>query len=83
VQPKERRRLDHCCEFRQPRGADEESRQSKDKAIKRRQIWRALSGSPGDDELVLEQQGLGRDGADAASSREFGERDDQVNREEE
>jgi hypothetical protein len=51
--------------------------------IKRGQVRRALSGAPSDDQLMLKQKGFGGDGANAAWSQEFGDRDDQVNREDE
>jgi hypothetical protein len=67
----------------QPTCTDEEGRQTEEEAIGRSQVWCAPSGASGYDELMLEQQRFGYDGANSAGSQEFGDRDDHVKRENE
>ena len=62
--------------------AYKEGDQPEHEAIKRGEIWRALSGAIADQELLLEQQRLRSNGADAAGAQEFRDGYEQVNREE-
>jgi hypothetical protein len=52
--------------------------QAEEEAIGRSEIGRPLPGAIADEQLVLEQQGLGGDGADAAGAQEPREGDQQV-----
>jgi hypothetical protein len=53
--------------------------QAEEEAIGRSEIGRPLPGAIADEQLVLEQQGLGGDGADATEAKEPREGDQQVN----
>jgi hypothetical protein len=64
--------------FGQPVRAHEQRGQAEDEAIDGREIGRPLPGSIADELLVLEQQRLGGDGADAAGAKEPREGDQQV-----
>lgn len=63
--------------------AHEEGGQSEHKPIDRGEIRGALLGAIADQELMLEQQRLRSDTADAARAEEFREGDEQVDRQEE
>ena len=63
--------------------AHEEGGQSEQKAIEGAEIRGALSGAIADQELMLEQQRLRSDTADAIRAEEFREGDEQVDRQEE
>ena len=56
----------------------EQRGQAEDEAIDGREIGRPLPGAITDEQLVLEQQGLGGDGADAAGAKELRKGDQQV-----
>ena len=58
--------------------AHEQRGQAEDEAIDGGEIGRPLPGAITDEQLVLEQQGLGGDGADAAGAKELREGDQQV-----
>ena len=62
--------------------AHKEGDQSKHEAIERSEIWGALSGTIGDEQLLLEQQRLGGNGTGATRAEQFREGDEQVDREE-
>jgi hypothetical protein len=49
----------------------EQRGQAKDEAIDGREIGRPLPGAITDEQLVLEQQGLGGDGADTTGAKEL------------
>ncbi len=51
--------------------ADKEGGQSKHEAIERSEIWGALSGTIGDEQLLLEQQRLGGNGTGAPGRSNF------------
>jgi hypothetical protein len=53
--------------------------EGEEEAIGRSEIGRPFPGAITDEQLVLEQQGLGGDGADAAGAKELREGDQQVN----
>ena len=57
--------------------------ESENKAIEGGEIRGALARAIGDQQLVLEEQRLGGDGACTTSAHEFGDGDDKVNREDE
>ena len=59
--------------------AHEQRGQAEEEAIRRSEIGRPLPGAITDEQLVLEQQGLGGNGADAAGAEELREGDQQVN----
>ena len=59
-----------------------EGGQSKYEAIERSEIWGALSGTIGDEQLLLEQQRLGGHSTGAARAEEFRESDKQVDHQE-
>ncbi len=63
--------------------AHDEGGQSEHKAIERAEIRGAMSGAIADQELMLEQQRLRSDTADAARAEEFREGNEQVDRQEE
>src|ERR1700687_1573878 len=63
--------------------AHEEGGQSEHKPIDRCEIRGALSGPIADEQLMFEQQRLRSDTAHAARAEEFGEGDEQVDRQEE
>ena len=63
--------------------AHEEGGQSEHKAIERGEFRDALSGAIADQELMLEQQRLRSDPADATRAEELREGDEQVNRQDE
>ena len=52
--------------------------EAEDEAIDGREIGRPLPGAITDEQLVLEQQGLGGDGADATGTKELRKGDQQV-----
>ena len=52
--------------------------QAEEEAIGRSEIGRPLPGAIADEQLVLEQQGLGGDGADAAGAKELRQCDQQL-----
>jgi hypothetical protein len=58
--------------------AHEQRGQAEDEAIDGTEIGRPLPAAITDEQLVLEQQGLGGDGADAAGAKELREGDQQV-----
>jgi len=59
--------------------AHEQRGQAEDEAIYGREIGRPLPGAIADEQLMLEQQGLGGDGAHATGAKELREGDQQVN----
>jgi len=79
VEPEQCRRPDQCAKLRESVRTHEQRGQAKDEAIDGREIGRPLPGAITDEQLVLEQQGLGGDGADAAGAKELREGDQQVN----
>ena len=72
------RRPDQRAKPRQPVRAHEQRREAENEAIDRREIGRPLPGAVADEQLVLEQQGLGGDGADATGAEQLCEGDQQV-----
>ena len=52
--------------------------EAEDEAIDGREVGRPLPGAITDEQLVLEQQGLGGDGADATGAKELRKGDQQV-----
>ena len=60
----------------------EQGYQAEHKSIDRGQRRGASTGTAADNQLVLEQQRFGDDGADPAGARELGQGDDQLRREE-
>jgi hypothetical protein len=77
------RRPDQRAKLRQPVRAHEQRGRAEDEAIDGSEIGRPLPGAIIDEQLVLEQQGLGGDGADATGAKELRECDDQVDDEDE
>ena len=75
--------LDDHAELRNASRTHEQRRDPEDKAIKRSEIWRALSGSIANEQLMLEYQGLCGDSARATWAKKFRESNDQVNSEDE
>ncbi|MEO8975423.1 MAG: hypothetical protein ABI552_06650 [Casimicrobiaceae bacterium] len=61
----------------------EQRRDPEYKAIKRSEIWRALSGSIANQQLMLEYQGLCGDSACATWAKKFRKSNDQMNSEDE
>ena len=61
---------------------DEQGDQPEHEAIERSEIRGALSGTIGDEHLLLEQQRLGGNGTGAARAEEFRDGYEKVNREE-
>ena len=72
------RRPDQRAKLRQAARAHEQRGQADEDAIGRSEIGRPLPGAITDEQLVLEQQRLGGDGADAAGAKELREGDQQV-----
>jgi hypothetical protein len=62
-------RPDQRAKLRQPVRAHEQRREAENEAIDEREIGRLLSGAVADEQLVLQQQRLGGDGADATGAR--------------
>jgi len=78
VELEQGRRPDQRAKLRQPVRAHEQRGQAEDEAIDGCEIGRPLPGAIADEQLVLEQQRLGGDGADAAGAKELREGDQQV-----
>jgi hypothetical protein len=78
VEPEQGRRPDQRAKLRESVRTDEQRGQAKDEAIDGREIGRPLPGAVADEQLVLQQQGLGGDGADATGAEELRKRDQQV-----
>ena len=72
------RRPDQRAKLREPVRAHEQRGQAEEDAIGRSEIGRPLPGAITDEQLVLEQQGLGGDGADATGAEELRKGDQQV-----
>ena len=77
------RRPDQRTKLREPVRTHEQRGQAEVDAIDGSEIERPLPGAITDEQLVLEQQGLGGDGAVAAGAKELREGDQQVDGEDE
>ena len=83
VELEQRCRLDERAKLRNPARAHEQRGQSEHQAIKGGEIRSAMAGAIADDQLMLQQQRLGSDGTNATWAKEFRERDQQVDGENE
>jgi len=72
------RRPDQRAKPRQPVRAHEQRREAENEAIDGGEIGRPLPGAIADEQLVLQQQGLRGDGADATGAKELRKGDQQV-----
>jgi len=72
------RRPDQRAKLREPVRTHEQRGHAEDEAIDGSEIGRPLPAAITDEQLVLEQQGLGGDGADAAGAKELRKGDQQV-----
>ncbi|MCG3774782.1 MAG: hypothetical protein JW395_1607 [Nitrospira sp.] len=85
METQESRRLQHDCRTDQPGGAQEESTKTGDEAVASTQIRRPLSRTIEDQELMLNENGLGDHGTNAArpqeptkSSQHMDKKDDKI-----
>ena len=83
VESQQRSRLKHCGELRDSSGTHEQRHQSEHESIDCGQRRRSSSGTAADEELMLQEQRLGDDRANAAGAHHLGKSDDQLNGQEE
>jgi len=81
VESQQRRRLENRCELRDSSGTHEQRDQSEHESIHCGQGRGASTGTAADNQLVLQQQRLGNDGADATGPREPNQDNEQLHRE--
>ena len=74
--------LQNRCELGDSSGTHEQREQSEHESIDGGQRWGAPTRTAADDQLMLEEQRFGDDGANTAGQGELGQGDDQLNREE-
>lgn len=81
VESLQRNRLENRGDLRDSSGTDEQRGQSEHESIDGGQRWGAVPRTTADDQLMLQDQGLGDNGANTTGSHELGKGDDKLNRE--